>query len=320
MTADLIAQVRQFNRTIVDWICSRNDQPPYTDRPLGELRVMQTIGDDGTDIARLTSETQLTTRDVRLLLVALEDARLVALDRSAPHDEIAAARLTTEGRIKLQDEERRLDDAFERLLSALNAAQRKRLVFAMRQLDRLLRAATVSVRVGDPHHPHFQLCLDAYYAELADRYGGFDPSISRQLPPEQLIPPGGLLVMAYTRDLPVGCGAMTFGDDRIGAIKRIWVSRDYRGLGVGSRILDELECRARDNGIRSLRLENRHELYEATEMYRQFGYRDVDPFNDEYYADRWYEKVLASDNVGRIATDVKHPVPMRDCGTPPTQY
>jgi hypothetical protein len=42
-------------------------------------------------------------------------------------------------------------------------------------------------------------------------------------------------------------------------------------------------------------LENRHELYEATQMYKQFGYREVDPFNDEFYADRWYEKTLADD-------------------------
>jgi GNAT superfamily N-acetyltransferase len=189
----------------------------------------------------------------------------------------------------------------------------------MRQVNRLLRAATIDVRVGDPHHPDFVLCLDAYHAELAERCGGFDPTISRPLAPEQLIAPGGLLVMAHHRKHPIGCGAITFGEDRIGAIKRMWVSRDFRGLGVGSRILDEIERRARDHGIRTLRLENRRELYEATEMYRQFNYRVTDPFNDEFYADRWYEKSLASDDVGRIGTEIKHPVAKRYYGAPPTQ-
>lgn len=275
---------------------------------------MQAIGADGSHPARLMAETQLSRHDVTLLLIALEDAGMVGLDRSDSKEDVVEARLTTAGHDRLIDEERRLDDIFEHTLSVLSSTQRRRLLYAMRQVVRILRAASIEIRIGDPHHPDFALCLNAYFAELAERYGGFDPDITRPIAPEQMVAPAGLLVMAYLHDLPVGCGAVSFGPNGIGAIKRMWVSRDFRGLGIGSRILSELERLARDYGAEVLRLENRHELYEATEMYRQFGYREVDPFNDEFYADRWYEKTLASENVGRTLPDLKRPVPNDDSG------
>jgi GNAT superfamily N-acetyltransferase len=155
-----------------------------------------------------------------------------------------------------------------------------------------MHASPVEVRVCDPYHPHFQVCMDAYFAELADRYGAFDPNVSRPLTPEQMVAPAGRLLMAYHHNRSVGCGALTFLEGGVAAIKRMWVAADYRGLGIGSRILDELERLARSDGARLLRLESRDELHEAVQMYKKFGYREVEPFNDEHYAHRWYEKTL----------------------------
>jgi GNAT superfamily N-acetyltransferase len=70
----------------------------------------------------------------------------------------------------------------------------------------------------------------------------------------------------------------------------MWVSRDVRGLGLGRRLLSELEGRARTHGVRLMRLETKDELGEAVQMYRTSGYIEVEPFNDEPYADHWFEK------------------------------
>jgi GNAT superfamily N-acetyltransferase len=153
----------------------------------------------------------------------------------------------------------------------------------------------VDIEVRDPHHPDVDRCLRTYFAELADRYGGFDPGLSRPLTPEQMIPPAGLLLMAYLDGEPVGCGALRFLPDSAATIKRMWVAPTARGIGLGRRILAELEDRARANGVRLLRLETKNELYEAIQMYTSFGYREVEPFNDEFYADHWYEKSLTGD-------------------------
>lgn len=63
-----------------------------------------------------------------------------------------------------------------------------------------------------------------------------------------------------------------------------------QGLGFGQRILQELEAKAREFGLSTLRLETNQILKEAQALYRRCGYREVAPFNDEPYAHHWFEK------------------------------
>jgi len=84
-----------------------------------------------------------------------------------------------------------------------------------------------------------------------------------------------------------------FHDGAPAYIKRMWVDDAVRGMGVGRRILEALEQAARDHGAASATLETNASLTEAIAMYRASGYVEVDPFNDEIYADHWFEKRLA---------------------------
>ena len=72
----------------------------------------------------------------------------------------------------------------------------------------------------------------------------------------------------------------------------MWVAESARGLGVGRRMLSELERHAAVNGARAVRLETNKTLVEAISLYRKSGYVEVAPFNDEPYAHHWFEKVL----------------------------
>jgi ribosomal protein S18 acetylase RimI-like enzyme len=76
-------------------------------------------------------------------------------------------------------------------------------------------------------------------------------------------------------------------------VKRMWVAPEVRGLGLGRRLLSELEDRARTQRLRLIRLETRDELSQAIRMYTTSGYGEVDPFNDEPYAHHWFEKSLS---------------------------
>jgi ribosomal protein S18 acetylase RimI-like enzyme len=73
----------------------------------------------------------------------------------------------------------------------------------------------------------------------------------------------------------------------------MWVATSARGLGVGRRILSELERHARQRGARVARLETNRTLSEAISLYRSAGYTEVDAFNDEPYAHHWFEKPIA---------------------------
>jgi ribosomal protein S18 acetylase RimI-like enzyme len=72
----------------------------------------------------------------------------------------------------------------------------------------------------------------------------------------------------------------------------MWVAESVRGLGVGRRLLAELEARARDHGARSVRLDTNRNLTEALAMYRSAGYVEVPRFNDEPFAHHWFRKEL----------------------------
>ena len=68
----------------------------------------------------------------------------------------------------------------------------------------------------------------------------------------------------------------------------MWVAPAARGLGLGRRLLTELEAHAAANGVRILRLETNRTLAEAISLYRTSGYREVAAFNEEPYAHHWF--------------------------------
>jgi ribosomal protein S18 acetylase RimI-like enzyme len=78
-------------------------------------------------------------------------------------------------------------------------------------------------------------------------------------------------------------------------LKRMWVAEHVRGLGIGRRLLAELEGRAAAAGARAVRLETNKALAEAIALYRSAGYREIDAFNSEPYAHHWFEKQLGHD-------------------------
>jgi GNAT superfamily N-acetyltransferase len=122
---------------------------------------------------------------------------------------------------------------------------------------------------------------------------GFDPTLSRYSDIAEYVRPVGMVLLARLRGEPVGCGALRFGDGRVTEIKRMWLSQSVRGLGLGRRLLRELERHARDQGARLVRLDTNHVLAEAIALYRSAGYAQVPAFNDEHHADHWFEKQLA---------------------------
>jgi len=106
------------------------------------------------------------------------------------------------------------------------------------------------------------------------------------------------LIVARLRGKPVGCGALKYHGKKPAELKRMWLAKSIRGLGIGARMLAELERRAGRAGARVVRLETNRALAEAISLYRRSGYVEVSRFNDEPYAHHWFEKRLNA-NLGR---------------------
>jgi len=206
---------------------------------------------------------------------------------------VRTARLTRHGLAERAELDRRSDEAAAGILEPLSARQRERLVTAMAEVERLLAASAVRVTGCDPRHPDARRAVRAYVTELADRFeAGFDPALSISATDDEMSPPAGLFLLATLHGEPAGCGALKFRPGAGAEIKRMWVAPEARGLGLGRRLLTELEARAAARGVRTLRLETNRALTEAISLYRSAGYREVAAFNDEPYADHWFEKML----------------------------
>jgi GNAT superfamily N-acetyltransferase len=73
----------------------------------------------------------------------------------------------------------------------------------------------------------------------------------------------------------------------------MWVADDWRGFGLGPRLLRALEDHAAQMGLARVRLDTNPVLLEAIIMYEKAGYRPIDRYNDNPYAGRWFEKQLS---------------------------
>ena len=288
-----IKQVREFNRTVAERIGALTDEFLGRARPMGESRALWEIGPGGAEVRELRARLGLDSGYASRVLRGLQREGLVTIASSPEDRRVRKVRLTRAGRAERSELERRADRVAESFLAPLSEAQRARLVDAMTDVERLLRASMVTIDVEDPRTPDARWCIGQYFTELDQRFdAGFDPARSISADAHELTPPAGLLLVARLRGRPVGCGALKLHRGAPAELKRMWVAPDVRGLGLGRRLLHELEAHARRLRVRVLHLETNGSLTEAIHLYRASGYREVPAFNDEPYAHHWFEKRL----------------------------
>jgi DNA-binding MarR family transcriptional regulator/ribosomal protein S18 acetylase RimI-like enzyme len=289
----MVAQVRRFNRFITRQVGALDDHYLARDRSLGEARLLWEIGVDGRDLRSLRTQLDLDSGYLSRLLRGLESAGLVTVGPAETDKRVRVARLTPAGLAERALLDRRSDELAGSFLAPLDERQRARLVSAMAEVQRLLTAAMVRIEPLEPADPRAEHCLRAYFAELDRRFDtGFDPARSLPTDTRELRLPAGLLLVATLRDQPVGCGALKLHGAQPAELKRMWVADTARRLGVGRRLLAELERHAAEQGAPAVRLETNKSLVEAIALYRSAGYVEVAPFNDEPYAHHWFEKRL----------------------------
>jgi DNA-binding MarR family transcriptional regulator/GNAT superfamily N-acetyltransferase len=288
-----IASVRSFNRIATERVDALGDDFLGRKRPLGEARLLWEIGRDGTDVRSLRARLGLDSGYASRLLRALEVDGLVTVAAGAADGRVRRVELSARGAKEWDELESRSEAFAASVLQPLSEQQRSELVDAMRTVERLLTASMIAVQVENPRRAAARWCLEQYFVELQERFdAGFDPSRSISADADQLTLPAGLFLVARLRGAPVGCGALKLHGKAPAEIKRMWVSPAVRGLGLGRRMLRELEERASEAGAEVARLETNRSLTEAISLYRAAGYREVDAFNDEPYAHHWFEKRL----------------------------
>jgi GNAT superfamily N-acetyltransferase len=179
------------------------------------------------------------------------------------------------------------------MIAPLTDRQRERLSEALATADLLVRAATVHLREVSPADGDAVEAVGRYFAELDERFpGGFDPGDATSSDTAAMSAPSGVFVVATSGGEPVACGGVQQIAPQVGEVKRMWVHPDWRGAGLGARMLTHLEDRARELGHRRVNLDTNGTLVEAIAMYERAGYRRVERYNDNPYAEAFFSKAL----------------------------
>jgi GNAT superfamily N-acetyltransferase len=153
-------------------------------------------------------------------------------------------------------------------------------------------SSEIQLELARPDDPEVR-ALYADFIQEADGPLGIDlePAIAAG-PPAELVPPTGALLIARVGGGPAGLGGVRHLDTEVAEVKSMYVAPPHRGIGLGRRILAELDGIAADHGCRAVRLDTSDYLTEAIGLYRSAGYREIADYNRNPRASLWFERPL----------------------------
>lgn len=153
----------------------------------------------------------------------------------------------------------------------------------------------LELRPSSPDAPESRVIVAEYFALRAEEFPGGD-YVTVLPTPEAFTPPLGVFLLAGPEGAPVGCGGIRrLEDGEIGIryeVKHLFLKSATRGQGWGRAILEELERRAREWHAAELVLDTHHTLEAAGGLYARSGFEQIEAYNDNRNATRWYRKTL----------------------------
>lgn len=153
----------------------------------------------------------------------------------------------------------------------------------------------VELRPVSPTAAESHVILTEYFTLRAEEFpgGNYTPVFPVA---ESFTPPAGIFLLAGPEGAPVGCGGIRrIDDDDAGIryeVKHLFLRPATRGKGWGRAILEELERYATEWGAADLVLDTHHTLSAAGALYARSGFEQIEAYNDNPNATRWYRKVL----------------------------
>ena len=293
MDRQILDTVRRFNRIVTPRTGALDGSYLGRGRPLGLARLIFEIGPDGEDLLALRKRLNLDSGYISRQISKLAREGLVSIRQDENDRRRRRITLTPKGLAERAAYDALSDELAASFLSPLSTSQRKRLVDAIAVVERLLVASAATIGIEPEFGDDAQRCVAAYSRELNERFeNGFDPGRGGYASP--LANVESRMMIVRIEGTAVGCGALVDHGNGIGEIKRMWIAPEARGLGLSSRLLQALETQAIALGLMRLRLDTNRSLVEAQALYRKAGYRDIERYNDNSYADFWFEKKLTN--------------------------
>lgn len=89
-----------------------------------------------------------------------------------------------------------------------------------------------------------------------------------------------ILFIARQGEQVPGCGCLVIHSAEYAEVKRMYVDETGRGKGIGKLLLDAIIERAKQRGVKLLRLETGIYQPEAKGLYEKYGFYEIGPFGN----------------------------------------
>ena len=109
-------------------------------------------------------------------------------------------------------------------------------------------------------------------------FQGFDREVAEL--PGDYTPPAGRLLVARDDGTAIACVALRRLDAETCEMKRLYVQRSHRGLGLGRALAEAVISEARLIGYERMRLDTLPSMSEAAVLYERLGFRDIEPYTE----------------------------------------
>jgi GNAT superfamily N-acetyltransferase len=96
--------------------------------------------------------------------------------------------------------------------------------------------------------------------------------------PGRYAPPGGTLLVGNVDGVVAGCVGVRRLDDETCEMKRLFVSHNARGSGLGRVLAEASIAAARRLGYRRMRLDTLPGMETAQALYARLGFTEIDPY------------------------------------------
>jgi len=128
------------------------------------------------------------------------------------------------------------------------------------------------------HYDEAKKLFEAYARSLDFdlEFQGFDQELARF--PGDYAPPRGAVLLATLDDEVVGCVALRPLEGDTCEMKRLYVTPEGRGHGVGRRLVAEIVDEARRIGYAAMRLDTVPSMQAARRLYAAFGFEPIEAY------------------------------------------
>ncbi len=125
------------------------------------------------------------------------------------------------------------------------------------------------------------------WLELDICFQGFEQELANL--PGKYAEPNGKLLLASVDGKPAGCIALRKLAENICEMKRLYLRDEFRGLGLGNKLIEKLIAEAQIIGYQKMRLDTLPDkMANAVRLYKSHGFRQIPAYYLNPYSETLY--------------------------------